>query len=199
MPKLVDHDQRRDDVATVAARVLAASGLGSLTIRDVAEAGGWSTTMVTHYFANKDELLLHTLEISVRDSIRAIERARRDGVDELRAFVEQALPLDEERASRWRLWIAFWAGAVGSPELAAVQRMRQEHLVELLADALRRRTVGADDPVGEPRRDRAPADPDETARRIVALLDGIAVQATFSPDLWPPERQLAHFADLLDE
>ena len=167
----------------MAARVLVVSGLGSLTIRDVAEAGGWSTTMVTHYFANKDELLLHTLETSVRDSIRAIERAQERGVDELRSFVEQALPLNEERAARWRLWIAFWASAMGSSELADVQRLHQERLVEMVTQALERR----DDP-----------EPETTARRIVALLDGIAVQATFSPDLWPPDRQLAHFADVLD-
>lgn len=170
----------------MAARVLAAAGLGSSTIRDVAAAGGWSTTMVTHYFANKDELLLHTLSMSVGESTRAVERAERAGVDELRAIIEQTLPLDEERAGRWRLWLAFWGNAIGSDELAAIQRRRQERLVALLAAALGRRSRGAD-----------PSELDFEARRLVALIDGVSVQAVFAPDQWPVERQLAYFADVL--
>lgn len=186
MPKLVDHDQRRDEVAVVAAEVLATEGIDSSTIRDVAGAGGWSTTMVTHYFANKDELLSHTLAMSVAESTRAIESAHRAGVDELRAIVEQILPLDADRSRRWRLWLAFWGRAIGSDELAAIQRDRQEELVARLGAALHRRgNVGT------------PSEGTLEARRVVALLDGVSVQATFAPDQWPPDRQLANFADVL--
>jgi AcrR family transcriptional regulator len=186
VPKVVDHDQRRDEVAAVAAGVLVVAGIDSSTIRDVAAAGGWSTTMVTHYFANKDELLMHTLAMSVAASTRAIEAAQEAGVDELRAIVEQILPLDSERSGRWRLWLAFWGRAIGSDELAAVQRDRQEELVARLGSVLERRGHG-----GEPSEGKL------EARRLVALLDGVSVQATFAPDQWPPDRQLAHFADLL--
>jgi TetR/AcrR family transcriptional repressor of bet genes len=170
----------------VAARVLASAGIGSSTIRDVAAAGGWSTTMVTHYFANKDELLLHTLAMSVGESSRAVEQAEQAGVEELRAIIEQTLPLDDERAGRWRLWLAFWGSAIGSDELAVIQRNRQERLVALLTAALGRRGHTAD-----------PSELDFEARRLVALLDGVSVQAVFAPDQWPLARQLAHFADVL--
>lgn len=186
VPKVVDHDQRRDEVARVAATVLASSGIDSSTIRDVAEAGGWSTTMVTHYFASKDELLLHTLEHSIAESTAAIEAARRAGVDELRATIEQILPLDEERRQRWRLWLAFWGGAIGSDELAAIQRARQDQLVAQLASALRRHGRITD-----------PSRREREARRLVALLDGVSVQAIFAPDQWPPAAQLRYFDDAL--
>lgn len=172
-------------MALVAAGVLATSGIDSSTIRDVATAGGWSTTMVTHYFANKNELLLHTLAMSIAEMTRAIEAAQRAGADELRAIVEQILPLDETRSQRWRLWLAFWGSAIGSAELAAIQRDRQEQLVALLGSALRRR--GRGDGPGR----------DTEARRLVALLDGISVQAVFAPEHWSPARQLAHFDDVL--
>lgn len=186
MPKLVDHGQRRDEVADVAARVLAASGIDSSTIRDVAAAGGWSTTMVTHYFANKDELLLHTLNRSIAEMTDAIESARQAGVDELRAIIEQILPLDEDRRRRWRLWLAFWGRAIGSADLAAMQQARQDELVAMLRSALRRRGRLTDS------RER-----EREARRLVALLDGVSVQATFAPGQWPRDRQLAHFSDVL--
>jgi TetR/AcrR family transcriptional repressor of bet genes len=187
VPKLVDHERRRDEVAAVAAAVLADTGIDSSTIRDVATAGGWSTTRVTHYFASKDELLAHTLEHSITESTAAIVAAYRAGSDELRAIVEQLLPLDDERRGRWRLWLAFWGRAIGSSELAEIQRSRQSQLVAMFDDALARR--------GEP------VDPDERraeAQRLIALLDGVAVQAIFHREQWPPERQLGYFADVLD-
>lgn len=171
----------------MAAQVLAASGIESSTIRDVAAAGGWSTTMVTHYFANKDQLLLHTLAMSVADMSRSIDDAQQGGVDELRAIIEQILPLDTERTARWRLWLAFWGRAIGSEELAAIQQTRQQELVARLASALERHG-------GRESRSQLTRE----ARRMAALLDGVSVQAVFAPDAWPATQQLAHFDDVLD-
>ena len=59
MPRVVDHEARRAEVAAVAADLIAQRGLDGVSVRDVAAAGGYSTTVVTHYFASKRELLLH--------------------------------------------------------------------------------------------------------------------------------------------
>ena len=59
MPRVVDHEARRAEVAAVAADLIARRGLDGVSVRDVAAAGGYSTTVVTHYFASKRELLLH--------------------------------------------------------------------------------------------------------------------------------------------
>ena len=58
MPRVVDHEARRAEVAAVAADLIARRGLDGVSVRDVAAAGGYSTTVVTHYFASKRELLL---------------------------------------------------------------------------------------------------------------------------------------------
>jgi len=84
------------------------------------------------------------------------------------------------------LWLAFWGRAIGSPELAEIQRSRQSQLVTMFDEALARRGEPAD---AEARR--------AESQRLIALLDGIAVQATFLPEHWPPDRQLAYFADVL--
>ena len=186
VPKIVDHAQRRDEVAAVAAHLFASAGIDGSTIRDVAAAGGWSTTMVTHYFATKDELLLHTLASSVAQGAADIIDAQRSGTDALRAIIEQTLPLDEVRAFRWRLWLTFWGRAIGSDALTEIQRERQEELVRSFAAALR------DRPGNDDRAARS-----LEARRLAALLDGVSIQAVFAPDLWSPEQQLAHFSDVL--
>lgn len=182
----MDHDARRDEVAAVAAGLLASAGIEGSTIRDVAAAGGWSTTMVTHYFATKDELLLHTLASSVHRFADALAAAQAAGTDPLRAIIEQALPLDDARTDRWRLWLAFWGRAMGSETLAAIQRDRQDELVRAISAALRGRP-GLDDRAAR----------SHEARRLTALVDGVSVQAVFAPDLWPPDEQLAYFDDVI--
>ena len=43
MPKRVDHDERRNEVAGVAERLIAERGL-DVGVLDVARAGGWSSS-----------------------------------------------------------------------------------------------------------------------------------------------------------
>jgi AcrR family transcriptional regulator len=167
MPRLVDHDARRAEVAAVAADLIARRGLDGVSVRDVAAAGGYSTTVVTHYFASKRDLLLH----AYRSAGTATEErlATVDGENRLLAICEAILPLDEPRRLTWQTWFAFWGAAVGDPELAALQRRRLLWFRDLLA-----RELDGDD---------------EAARELLVLVRGIAAEAVFDPDDWPPGRQ----------
>ena len=61
MPRYVDHDARRRHMAETAADLVGRDGLEALTFRNVAEAARSSTTVLTHYFADKSELLVTAL------------------------------------------------------------------------------------------------------------------------------------------
>ncbi len=65
MPKVVDGDERRVELANAAIRVIARAGLGAATVREVAAEAGWTTGGLTHYFADKRELLKYTLSVSL--------------------------------------------------------------------------------------------------------------------------------------
>jgi hypothetical protein len=106
------------------------------------------------------------------------------------AKLEAILPLDGERLLNWKVWLAFWGAAVGDEGLAAEQRRRYELFRAGLVDAVR-----LDQAAGLLRSD---IDPDEAARHLATLLDGIAVQVVFAPDLWPPEVQLRMVRGHLD-
>ena len=188
MPRVVDHEQRRDEVAAVAERVIAERGLEA-GLRDVAEAGGWSTSVVTHYFADKSELLEHTLRRSLESSALRIEQRVQKDEPRLAVMLEESLPIDVRRRRQWRLLIPFWGRAVHDPGLARHQRRRHQAFRAELAAAL------AEDPLSDPL-----LDPDVEARRLLALLDGIAVQAAFEPRDWPAQVQIEivnrHLAEL---
>ncbi|MGJ8686787.1 MAG: TetR/AcrR family transcriptional regulator, partial [Spongiibacteraceae bacterium] len=54
----VDHDQRREDVASAAASLIARSGLEALTTRALAKEMGCSIGVLSHYFSSKEEIVI---------------------------------------------------------------------------------------------------------------------------------------------
>ena len=180
MPKVVNFHERRANLTEAAARVIARSGIGAATMRDVAAEAGCTTGALTHYFAGKRELLLCTFQASLER--RWAERARRDSVDpvgRLVASLEGALPLDETRRLHWMVTIAFCAQAAGDVELAATQR-----------DAYREFRGYVARLIGECKLAKGPG-AENLAERLIAAADGIAVQALFDPERWSPMHQLA--------
>ena len=83
MPLIVDHEFRRKEVAAVASQLIARAGLEAVTIRDVAQAAGCSTAIVSHYFHNKRELLLFTYRYSIESATARADHAMGPGADDL--------------------------------------------------------------------------------------------------------------------
>ena len=66
MPKIVDHDARRDEIAHVACRVVASHGFEQATVVRIAREAGYTTGMVAHYFDSKQEIILAALRLILR-------------------------------------------------------------------------------------------------------------------------------------
>src|SRR5689334_5784230 len=181
MPVFVDREERRQKVVAVASRLIAEAGLEAVTVRDVALAAECSTAIVSHYFHNKKELLFLTYQASIdRATERADVAVGPDGTD-LRGFLSQIMPLDEERLIEWKIWVAFWAKAVSDPEIAMAQR-----------DCVRR-TRGNILKVLTALHDRGALverlDLREEAKRLLVLIMGMAVQVMFDAEDWSNARQ----------
>jgi AcrR family transcriptional regulator len=177
MPKIVDIDQRRMELAAAAARVIARAGIDGASMREIATEAGWTTGTLVHYFANKHELLDFTLRASIEQrSARRSERSELSPADALRASLESALPTDEDTRVHWIVTVALAGAAASDARLATTQRDLYRGYRSYLIDLLTAMT-GVDDAATE-------------AERLIGLVDGIALQALFDPDAWPPERQL---------
>ncbi len=185
MPRVVDIEQRRAELTDATARLIAKSGIGAATMRDVAAEAGWTTGALTHYFADKRELLLHTFRASLE-----YRRARRstfadDPHAALRDSLEGALPLDEDRRRHWMVTIAFCAQAAGDPSLATAQRDAYREFRARVASLVI--ACGLATPYADADAD---ADAMSIAERMITAADGIAIQALFDPETWPADRQL---------
>jgi AcrR family transcriptional regulator len=184
MPRVVDVEARRQELTDAAARLIARAGIGAATMREVAAEAGLTTGALTHYFADKRELLQATLRASLQ---RRIDRRRDTGGDaraRLRASLVGALPLDDESRRHWMVTVAFCAEAAGDDDLAQTQRDAyrefRTHIARLVSECV---------PAGDPGR---------LAERLIATVDGVALQALFDPESWPPPRQLDALDEVLD-
>ena len=156
---------------------MAAGGIDAVTFRDVAAAAGYSTAIVSHYFADKRELLIATYRTAGHRAADRIAKVVAADPADLLGVLEALSPQDDDRRADWRVWAAFWGGALGDADLAAEQRASVRDARARVAAVLE---VGGVRPGPASR---------EAARSLLAVLQGMATQAIFDPEDWPPDRQ----------
>jgi AcrR family transcriptional regulator len=170
MPKVVDHEARRREIAAALWRVAAREGLEAASLASVAAEAGVSKGRVQHYFASRDELLgFAATALRERLGARVAVRVAGAGGDPLavvRALLAGLLPLDDEARADALVGSAFLVRAVGDPVARERLRAGEEEILAALADGLARaRDAGAV---------AAGVDPGTAAEVLHALAGGLA-------------------------
>src|SRR5919112_5262192 len=166
-------ERRRELILEAARSVILAKGLPATSVREIAHAAGVSSGTVTHHFASIDEILAAVVRAEaerVRAELWADASGRGSALEALIALGDGLLSQRPDVREYWSLWIDFWARAGHDRALARWQSERYRTWRELIRDL-----VAAGVESGELR----PVDPDEAAVDIVALIDGLGVQAFF--------------------
>ncbi|GGC13546.1 hypothetical protein GCM10011494_35480 [Novosphingobium endophyticum] len=188
MPIVVDKKERRAQVVAIAFDLVADEGIEALTFREIAAANGCSTSIVSHYFRNKNELLFKIYQVAnerARDRLVAAHERR---LPLLRCF-DAILPVDEPSRRNWRVWLAFWSRAHLEPDYLEERRRAAEDSLALYRSMLAA-SLGTD--AGTPAMEVA-------ARRLLATVAGIGLEACFAPDDWTEERMHAVLAGELSD
>lgn len=160
-------ERPREQVLAAALEMVAAEGLGKLTIAALAARLETSGGHLLYYFGTRDGLLLETLRWSeaeyAAERAPVLERAAsgRVGVEAVVEFAGVYLARDE-RDPRWQLWLELWARAPYHPELAEAQRGLDAAWHTDLSGLL-----AAVDP--------AVADPEQVSERLRAMWDGFSI------------------------
>jgi AcrR family transcriptional regulator len=183
--------RRRRDVCDAARRAITQNGLEATTLRDIAREGGFTTGVVTHYFPDKQSVIVGAFLAASNDWLteaQAAIKAAGSPERQLEALVGVALPDDATRRGEWRLWSEMWTYAGRDPEFAA-QLIETDALWEQeIRDVLERtRKAGAIRDINVI----------VEARLLARLIDGLGLRAWLS-GRWPEARGelLAHLANL---
>lgn len=180
MPAIIDHDQRREELAEIAAGLVATGGTEAATVRAVARSAGFSTKVVSHYFENKRALLLATYRFAAQRSERITEASQEGSEVDVATFATALLPIEPAQRQNWLIWYAFWGHAITDPEFAAEQKSQVD------GARLRIEALMARDPQFEA---VTPAVRAQAARETLTEVIGVALQAVFDPAYWTARRQ----------
>jgi len=162
VPKLVDHDVRRREIAQAVWAVIAERGIEGVTLRSVAAEAGVSVGRIQHYYASREEL--------VRDSCRELLKAatqRFEAVDDttpvekLRRLVLGRIPTTPEFAIGTSIWLAYEAKSVDDPVIAELVQRGHAGGVQEAAALLSECGV---------------ADASAVALRLMATAEGLAIR-----------------------
>jgi AcrR family transcriptional regulator len=127
VPKRVDHEQRRRQIADAVLRVAASRGLHATGMREVAAEAGVSVRLVQYYFGTKEELLLYATQyLARRYGERVMARIRAAGGvpgnpeprNVIAAILTSGLPADEESRVFNVIYMAYMALSLTDPALA---------------------------------------------------------------------------------
>lgn len=170
MPKIIDHDARRRELIEASWNVIATDGLDGLTMRKIATAAGCTTGRLTHYFENREALVLAALRAVYEAAGARMTHILTRGLtptDTLRDMLEETLPLDDIRLQEWKVWIAFWTAASTDKVLAAENDARhtlwRKALLPLIAAIAPR------------------ADAMTEADALIGIVNGLGLLAAVSP------------------
>ncbi len=182
MPKIVDHEAQRRHIALSACRALARRGVERTTMADIAREASVTTGMITHYFANKRDIVAAALRLVFQRTEERIEAMIEGGEDRLFSILKETLPIDAARRDECAVWVSFWGKVTNDPKLAAVNRTLHEDALDLYG-----RAIGAAWPESSHWRG---ATFDAVHISVLNFLNGLTASAVTSPQGWPVERQL---------
>ncbi|MFE2166235.1 TetR/AcrR family transcriptional regulator [Streptomyces sp. NPDC059447] len=125
MPKRVDHEERRAQIAEALIRVAGRQGLHAVGMRDVAAEAGVSLRLVQYYFETKEKLLFYGLQ-HLTDRFTARVGARLAAIGPapgpratIEALLLASLPTDEEGRTFHLLYSSYSILSVTDEALAA--------------------------------------------------------------------------------
>ena len=144
MPRIVDHDERRRQIAEALLTVAARDGHERVSSRAVATELGVATGALWHYFDGFDDVVRAAAAEVTRRTDERIAAATDGlrGLPRLHALMREVLPIDDLTRSEARVVVGFWGRVAtlaetpdaGAPTLATWQDSIRSALEEAVAD-----------------------------------------------------------------
>jgi len=111
MPKIVNRDKKRSEIAQKAIEVLAKRGFQATTIQEIADAAGLGKGTIYHYFKTKEEILLvvseqifHEMERSFGAALLRID----EPMEKLSTLIEEALHVTDDIEYLFIIYTELW-------------------------------------------------------------------------------------------
>jgi TetR/AcrR family transcriptional repressor of bet genes len=190
MPKIVDHAQRRDEIAHVACQVVAHNGFEQATMARIARAAGYTTGMVAHYYESKQDIILAALRLTLLRIEVRLTRERESGEANLLDVLSESLAIDAQRFTECAFWMAFWGQVSADKKLKRLNVWVHREYMRLYARCF---AEYWEEWSAWPQGVR-----DQVLRSMVTFINGLTASAVTSPSDWPAAVQVEQLRLQLD-
>jgi AcrR family transcriptional regulator len=178
--------ERRVQLTSAAARVIARKGYEAATLRDVADEAGTSTGTLNYYYEGKDDLFAATLRAAserFQAELAAAVAAAPSPRGKLLAMASAATPEGSSGREGHAVWIDFWAQAARDESLRELNQRIYDRWRAEIVEIVREGQADGDFAAG--------ADPDAFARGYAAVIDGLATHVVLHDGFGPAEMDAA--------
>ncbi|MGD0607847.1 MAG: TetR family transcriptional regulator C-terminal domain-containing protein [Streptosporangiaceae bacterium] len=164
MPRQVDREERRREIAAAVLRLVATRGVEAASLRAVASEAGVSMGAVQHYFTTRDEMLRFALAhgntlLAERGTRLMAAHSPATPRETSRLFCTLLLPLDEDSRTAARLWAGLISRACVDEPTLKLAAMAYANLTDFVVRQLRDALPGADAA--------------QEARHLVSVIEGL--------------------------
>lgn len=186
MPKKVDHDKRKIQIAEATWKVIVDEGIEEASVRKVAKSAGFSTGSLRHYFSSQSELLRFSMELV---SDRIIQRVKgREFIEDQNPLefvtegVCEVLPINEEQKIEMEVWLVFSAKALVDTTLRNLNNKVYNDMHQGLGNVVRALQffkLAKDE-----------LDFDMEVNRLHAIVDGMAMHHLLNPEQFTHDKMI---------
>lgn len=180
MPKIVDHEKRKKDIAEATWRVISEQGMEGATVRNIAKEAGLSLGALQHYFSSQAGLLSYAMKLVIERVTHRINAITARNLPPKEMVVEillQMIPTEQETMLEIQVWYEFVMYARNKPELCSVQDDGVLSGLMLLLEKLDENHLLKTD-----------LDLGIEIEKLYAIVDGLALHAVLEPDRLDKER-----------
>ena len=183
MPKVVDHAQRRDEIALVACRVVAERGFEQASMVRIAREAGYTTGMLAHYFESKQDIIIAALRLILRRIDERLSRPLQQGTrPDLLELLIEALPVDEQRRTECAFWTTFWGQVTADKRMKRINAWVHREYMRLFERCLAQ---------SWPQWPQwPPGTREQVLRSLVTFINGLTASAVANPGDWPAQKQI---------
>lgn len=181
MPKIVDHEERKQHIAEATWRVITNYGVQGASVRKIASEAGVSLGALRHYFSTQQDLLEYAMNLvkeRANARIDAIIAGSSPPKQKIVDILMELVPTDGSQLVEMEVWLAF----------TFHRKFVSQDSFDALHDGIYNGMKNLIEYMAEQCLLKPGLDLDFETERLYALVDGLALHATLDPQRLGPKR-----------
>lgn len=174
MPKIVNHDERKNTIAEAMWRVILDKGMEGATVRNIAEEAELSLGALRYYFKTQDDLLIYAMDLVQERATKRIEAVLKKSLSPRElviAVILEIVPVNTATRIEMEVWFAFIAYVKHRSDTIDVPDDRILEMTKRLLGYLQEQQLL-----------KSTCQMEMEIERLYGLIDGIAIHAVLNPE-----------------